>query len=146
MEPSSREEARRRFAVNMISLGAYTLLKRREEEISRRQHQQRRQRRLLWVRDWLLRRNEGSQFSNLLQELSVEDHASFQNYMRLDRDQFREMLELVTPLIIKQDANMRCVLTPQERLAVTLRVVSHSTGSFLTFSMRAICTSLDHKA
>lgn len=80
-----------------------------------------RKRRKIWTRPWLARRVEGSQYNNLVQELALEDQDRYRNWMRLDRNQFLEVLELIKPAIAKQDTNMRAAVPPQDRLAITLR-------------------------
>jgi len=40
--------------------------------------------------------------------------------MRLDRNQFLEVLELIKPDIAKLDTNMRGAVPPHDRLAITL--------------------------
>lgn len=60
----------------------------------------------------------------LMRELQEEDPATFRQWIRLDREQYGELLALVTPLIEKQDTNMRLAVTPAERLALTLRYLA----------------------
>lgn len=57
----------------------------------------------------------------LLRELEVEDPATLRQWMRLDKQQYRDLLLLVTPVIEKQDTNMRQAVTATERLTLTLR-------------------------
>ena len=56
-----------------------------------------------WVRPWLKRRAMKSVHSNLLQEFCLEDQASFKQFHRMNRTEFSELLEKVTPLIAKKD-------------------------------------------
>ncbi|MPC80964.1 hypothetical protein E2C01_075563 [Portunus trituberculatus] len=79
-----------------------------------------RKKRKIWTRPWLAQRVEGSQYNNLIQELALEDQDRYKNWMRLDRNQFLEVLELIKPAIAKQDIKMRAAVLPQDRLAITL--------------------------
>ncbi|GFO37059.1 hypothetical protein PoB_006356400 [Plakobranchus ocellatus] len=78
----------------------------------------RRQSRREWVKQWLLKRPKQSH-TTLLEELRLYP-ADFQNYLRMDHDIYNELLQLISPLIVKQDTNCRDAITPHERLAVTL--------------------------
>ncbi|MPC99155.1 hypothetical protein E2C01_094551 [Portunus trituberculatus] len=73
----------------------------------------------IWTRRWLARRQE-SLFRNLVQELSLEDEEGYRKFMRLNKLQFHEILELVRQAITKQDTNMRKAVTAEECLAITL--------------------------
>ncbi|KAG0714513.1 Protein ANTAGONIST OF LIKE HETEROCHROMATIN PROTEIN 1 [Chionoecetes opilio] len=90
-----------------------------EEEIAERARNMKA--RKIWSRNWLKRRTEGSQYKNLVQELALEDENGYRNWMRLDRRQFHEVLELIRPTISRQDTNMRAAVSAEERLAITLR-------------------------
>lgn len=46
----------------------------------------------------------------------------FQEYTRLTTNQFDEVLELITPDIIKQNTNFRKSIPPRIRLLITLRL------------------------
>ena len=85
----------------------------------RRQRRQARKRKV-WARNWILRRNALGAYAGLICELDVEDVEGFRQYHRLDRDAFREVLELVGNLITKEDSVMRPSISPSERLSVTL--------------------------
>lgn len=49
---------------------------------------------------------------------------TFRNYFRMDNTTFQELLEKVSPLIVKQDTNFRKAIPPEERLMVTLRYLA----------------------
>ncbi|MPC91829.1 hypothetical protein E2C01_086889 [Portunus trituberculatus] len=59
-----------------------------------------------------------------MKELTEEDPATLRNWIRLDREQYEELLALITPLIQKQDTNMRRAVTAAERLTLTLRFLA----------------------
>ena len=60
-------------------------------------------------------------FPTLVRELSLEDTQSFYYYHRMCKAQFNELLEMIEPLIAKQDTKLRKAVTAKERLSVTLR-------------------------
>lgn len=76
------------------------------------------------MRSWLARREGESCYHRLIRELSLEDHETLKNWTRLDYNQYRELLQLVTPLIAKKDTRMRKAVTPGERLMLTLRYLA----------------------
>ncbi|KAF2890092.1 hypothetical protein ILUMI_16081, partial [Ignelater luminosus] len=57
----------------------------------------------------------------LLKELYSDD---FCNYLRIDYESFSGLLNLVSPLITKQDTAMREAITAQKRLVATLRYLA----------------------
>ena len=90
------------------------LLQKEEEEKKRR----------LWSRRWLLRRRRESVAFRLLKELREEDPSTLRQWLRLDRELYEDLLTQVTPLIEKQDTNMRKAVTAAERLILTLRYLA----------------------
>lgn len=75
-----------------------------------------RRRRSLWCKKWHLRRNEGRGFLNMLnKELLLEDPGAYQNFLRLNKKQFDDLLISIEPLIKRQDTNMRECLSAQTR-------------------------------
>ena len=89
--------------------------------LKRKQLQQKKRR--LWSRQLLLRREESVAY-RLVRELREEDPATLRQWIRLDLEQYQELLALVTPHIEKEDTNMRQAVTAHERLAVTLRYLA----------------------
>ncbi|CAH4034440.1 unnamed protein product [Pieris brassicae] len=77
---------------------------------------QRRKRRT-WVKNWLMKRHELSHM-NVMRHLEADE---FRNFLRMDSECFEELLNMVSPLIQKQDTLMRESISPRERLTVTLR-------------------------
>ncbi|KAK3788233.1 hypothetical protein RRG08_029029 [Elysia crispata] len=71
-------------------------------------------RRAEWVKEWLLDRDKHTHI-NLLSELRTYP-SDFHNYMRMDDETYHTLLEMVTPLIEKQDTKMRRSINPHERL------------------------------
>ena len=53
--------------------------------------------------------------------MSLEDPDTMRQWIRLNREQYHGLLELVTPLIKEEDTNMRDAVTPGEHLILMLR-------------------------
>ena len=51
------------------------------------------------TRKWIQRREEEGLYSNLVQELMVEDTRTYREMMRMDYDCFKRILELIEPYI-----------------------------------------------
>lgn len=75
-----------------------------------------------WSKQWLIDRHVNSH-THLLNELRLEPD-DYRNYLRMDENTYRELLQLVSPLIQKEDTIMRSAITPHERLSVTLRYLA----------------------
>lgn len=88
---------------------------------SRRKRQMRPRR--FWCREWLLKRDTLSHMP-LLQEIRENNPDDFRNYLRMEDDCFLALLNLVSPLIQRQDTRMRQAVTPEQRLVVTLRFLA----------------------
>ena len=56
-----------------------------------------------------------------MKELYAEDPKGLENFIRMDRTSFCDLLDKVSPLISKEDTPMRQAISAGERLAVTLR-------------------------
>lgn len=73
-------------------------------------------------KSWIEKRATYSHI-NLIKELSNEPD-DFRNYLRMDETTYRRLLDLVTPLIQRNDTGMKCSITPHERLTATLRFLA----------------------
>lgn len=80
-----------------------------------------RNRKRMWVRDWIQRRATNDVTETLIREVRMEDAVAFRGLFRMNGDQFDYLLEKVTPLILKQDTNMRKSIPARTRLMITLR-------------------------
>ena len=85
------------------------------------QQARRKKKRRVWVRPWLIRRPDLSQYERLMRELELEDAAAFKNFVRMDPPMFWELVERLTPRIQMNDTWYRKSLVPGCRLALTLR-------------------------
>jgi len=80
--------------------------------------------RSVWVREWILRREEHGAYSQLMRELSVEDPSQFSNFLRTKLSDFEDLANKIAPLVSKQDTKFRKAINVRERLAVTLRFLA----------------------
>ncbi len=85
-----------------------------------------------WSRDWLMKKQVFSHIT-LLDTLRDEPN-DWRNYLRMGEDTYMELLNLVSPLIRKQDTVMRKSISPHEKLTATLRFLA--TGRSLSLSLR----------
>ena len=95
-------------AAAVTALSAARIIK-----ICRRRAKKRRSRRV-WVKPWLLKKQELSHV-NLIRELQ-DIPEDWKNYLRMDKENYLDLLERITPLIKRQDNVMRSAITPHERL------------------------------
>uniref|UniRef100_A0A672QIC8 DDE Tnp4 domain-containing protein n=1 Tax=Sinocyclocheilus grahami TaxID=75366 RepID=A0A672QIC8_SINGR len=93
-------------------------------------------RKRLWVKPRLLRRGRRGAYLNLCRELQSEDLQSFQNFARVVPNQFQQLLQMVTPIIQRQNTDFRDAISPGERLMITLRFLA--TGNNLMFPLRSV--------
>lgn len=99
-----------RVAVATASLAIYFVSKNRKRKRS------------MWSKRWFLRREQHTH-TNLLRELT-EYTKDYKNYLRMDEGTYYHLLEMVRPLIEKQDTMMRRAISPHERLTATLRFLA----------------------
>ena len=86
-----------------------------------RRRQRRKKRRSVWVRPWIGRRLELGIYHQLMVELRREDPSAFHNFMRMDPAMFDELLERLTPRLLKPSTFCRQSLEPGLKLAITIR-------------------------
>ena len=49
----------------------------------------------MWVKTWILKRNQLGVSNTLLRELALEDHQSYSNFLRINEDMFNILLQKV---------------------------------------------------
>ena len=64
---------------------------------------------------------ESRLFFVLENELFLSDEASYKNYLRMTKEQYKYILNLIEKNIMRADTVMRDAITPAEKLAITLR-------------------------
>lgn len=93
-------------------------------------HAMQRRPRITWVLPWLEKRDEEGAFAKLLPELRSGDRNEqklFAGFVRMWKDDFDHLLDLIEPTIEKQNTTMRNAIRPGARLALTLHYLA--TGS-----------------
>ncbi|CAF4946106.1 unnamed protein product [Pieris macdunnoughi] len=80
-------------------------------------HRKKRARRTFWLCQHIRERTLKEEY-RLFYDL---DDEKFNNYYRVSREQFQELLSFVEADILKQNTNYRKAIPPQEKLAVCLR-------------------------
>jgi hypothetical protein len=58
-----------------------------------RPQRRQRRRRTFWVRPWISRRPQYGHFHRLMIELETEDELSFKNFLRVEPNMFRELVD-----------------------------------------------------
>jgi hypothetical protein len=91
-----------------------------QQAVDRRRERRRRDR-VVWVRQWIMRRPEHGLYDKLMVELRNEDPRAFQHFMRMSPDMFDEVVQRLTPRLTKADTNYRASLEPGLKVAITLR-------------------------
>ena len=92
--------------------------------------------RRFWVRDIYLNRPTLGAYGTLFKELHA-DREYFFRYIRMSPDRFQHLLSLVAEDIIKDTTNCRVPVSPEERLALTLRfLASGESQQSLCYSFR----------
>jgi hypothetical protein len=76
-----------------------------------------------WCKNWFLKRNLYSNMK-LLRQLRENEPFDLKNYLRMDNDTYRSLLELVRNRLLKQTTNMRNSTSAEERLTATLDFTS----------------------
>lgn len=113
-------------ALNKKKIAAAIIIMCAAEEKENEKKQKRNVRRSIWVRQWLTKRSTDGAYQKTLMEFREVNNQNFlfTNFIRMDDETFKELLQLVSPFIKKQDTNMRPAISEQERLAVTLRFLA----------------------
>ena len=91
----------------------------------------------MWVRQWILRREEKGLYHNLMAELRNEDQSSFVNFLRIPPEMFDELHERCAGRLTKQTTNYRQPLEPGLKLALTLQhLASGATYKDMSYGWR----------
>ena len=89
-----------------------------------RRWRRRQRNRRLWTRQWILNRKAHGAFHQLMKEMRALDASCYQNFLRMNATTFKELFEYISPRISFRDTVMQQVITPAERLALTLRFLA----------------------
>ena len=71
-----------------------------------------------WMKSWMAGKSKN--VYNLLQEMSLGDEQDLYEYHWMYKRNFAELLDLVSPLIKKQDTKMKEAVSPAQRFSITL--------------------------
>ena len=84
--------------------------------------------RTVWVSPLLQGRDQRGAWNSVIPDLNYSrisrNRGTFRNFFRMNEDLFQMLLEKVGPTIARQNTHMRRAVTPEQRLAVTLRYLA----------------------
>ena len=80
--------------------------------------------RACWVRPWICRRPYFGDYTRLVRQIRANDQDAYRNFCRMAPEDFDELLAAVRPALVHQDTNCRRPISPEGRLAVTLRFLA----------------------
>ena len=75
-------------------------------------------------RAWMKKRKQKGAYENIVMELAVEDTAAFKEFMRMNYEQFKELVCYIEQKIAKQPTQMRKPVSAAERVALTVRFLA----------------------
>ena len=75
-----------------------------------------RRRHSMWVRPWLLQREERGAYHNIMAELYATDILAFTNYMRMTPEFFEMIKTRLEPCLARQATNYRAPISVGEKL------------------------------
>ena len=82
------------------------------QHILERRRRKRRVVRNIWVRDWIAKRPQLGLYDRLMVELRNEDPRAFTRFIRMLPAMYDEIVQRLTPTLIKQTTNWRSPLEP----------------------------------
>ena len=83
-----------------------------------------RRRHNMWVRPWLLQREERGAYHNIMAELYATDIPGFTNYMRMTPEFFKMIKTRLEPRLARQATNYRAPISVGEKLALIIRYLA----------------------
>ena len=83
-----------------------------------------RRRHNMWVRPWLLQREERGAYHNIMAELYATDIPGFTNFMRMTPEFFEMIKTRLDPHLARQATNYRAPISVGEKLALTIRYLA----------------------
>ena len=83
-----------------------------------------RRRHNMWVRPWLLQREERGVYHNIMADLYATDIPGFTNYMRMTPEFFEMIKTRLEPRLARQATNYRAPISVGEKLAHTIRYLA----------------------
>ena len=95
-----------------------------------------------WVHQWTKDRSRYGWFEKLMGYLDMDDTKRYNNFVRMDHDMFDEMVDRLTPRILKQDNSMRRALEPGLNLAITLRFLATGDSNTICSLVPEVCQAI----
>ena len=83
-----------------------------------------RRRHNMWVRPWLLQREERGAYHNIMAELYAADIPGFTNFTRMTPEFFEMIKTRLEPRLARQATNYRAPISVGEKLALTIRYLA----------------------
>ncbi|CAN8027897.1 unnamed protein product [Ixodes persulcatus] len=85
-----------------------------------------------WVRFLLRSRETFGEYHHLVRDMRLDDGQDFYRYFRMTRQRFDHLLSLVGPHLQKKTTFWRKPISPEERLALTIRYLAHGSSQLIT--------------
>ncbi|KAG0437393.1 hypothetical protein HPB47_017465 [Ixodes persulcatus] len=85
-----------------------------------------------WVRFLLRSRETFCEYHHLVRDMRLDDGQDFYRYFRMTRQRFDHLLSLVGPHLQKKTTFWRKPISPEERLALTIRYLAHGSSQLIT--------------
>lgn len=121
-EVDSEEDA----AAEFLLFASFYFLTQNDEKKTENVRRKRKSR-SVWVREWTKKRQTEGAYVKLLQELRNGDGGEqrlYREFLRMSHEDFEYILEMVKPLIEKNNTQLRESILAGERLALTLHFLS----------------------
>jgi hypothetical protein len=87
-------------------------------------NKRRKVKRKCWVRNWIRICDRQGAYTQLITELQLEDAQQFRNFMRMSAVEVQSLVNMLGPVIGKQDTVMRNAISVEERVIVTLHFLA----------------------
>ena len=78
----------------------------------------------MWIRPWLLQREERGAYRNIMADLYTTDIPGFTNYMRMTPEFFEMIKTRLEPHLARQATNYRAPISVGEKLALIIRYLA----------------------
>jgi len=87
-------------------------------------NKRRKVKRKCWIKNWVRRRDRQGAYTQLIRELQLEDSQQFRNFTRMSTVEVQRLVNMLGPVIGKQDTAMRNAISVEEKVIVTLRFLA----------------------
>jgi len=87
-------------------------------------NKRRKVKRKCWIKNWVRRHDRQGAYTQLICELQLEDVQQFRNFTRMSAVEVQRLVNILGPVIGKQDTAMRNAISVEERVIVTLRFLA----------------------